>query len=101
MNCVTCGNTDFTQINNNSMCCTFCGTIHNKTGTTMQSEDQTSTRVELLEKLRNLEVRITEVSKDKKNAADNYNDELKILKAELADVLAQLEDTPYGGSDAG
>ena len=51
-------------------------------------------RKELLEKVRRLNEEIVETEKAKKASASSYNDTLSELKAELADTLELLKDTP-------
>ena len=58
----------------------------NVTGNEIMTE-----RGELLEQMARLEKRRNEVAKDKKSAADDYNDQLKEIGKELDGILAQLE----------
>jgi len=48
-------------------------------------------KIELLKKLHELTKREKQIVKDKENAATNYNDELKMVKAEVKDTLRDLE----------
>ena len=59
-------------------------------------EAKAMSRNDLLEKLRRLEEQYRAVEADKKAATSDYNDQLKDLKQEIADVLAALENTPAG-----
>lgn len=52
------------------------------------------TRKEKLERLRRLNERIVQTERDKKTAADDYGEQLKDLKAEVKQVLAELKDMP-------
>ena len=73
------------------------GAIEDVFMTAPLEEDQqrkNETRKEKLERLRRLNERVVQTEKDKKTAADDYGEQLKDLKAEIKQVLDELNGMP-------
>lgn len=96
MQCPSCNCTDFTAgIDPNELTCTDCGTIYKLAGGKLMSKEPDITtdvnRAHELERMRELNEQITSTESIKKSMLKDYNDQLKDLKAELADILEMLK----------